>query len=208
MLSTSTQRQSVITLSVVVAILLSLTAGATSVAGQSDTDRQLIVTDTTIDPGETATLQIELDEMSDGLAGYDLQLELADDGVANITDVDYPSTFALASDPEFGPNNQSVGLEAAIADVDTASNVTLATLEIEGVRNGSTAVQIVDANVDAESGDRVTPVRESGEIAVGSTAQASTPTPDSGSSSGVPLLMFGLFVVAVVAVAVAGQEKR
>lgn len=108
------------------------------------------------DPGETA-LTVVLPETPDGLAGYQLTLEV--DG-ATVTGASYPDAYQPTTEPSISSDGQSVALEAAdVSDGIQAGDgdVTLATVTVEGLDGEQPGVSVTDAAIDADGGDRIDP---------------------------------------------------
>jgi len=123
--------------------------------------------------GESRDYQIVLDQAPDGLSGYDLVLSLATPGVAEITNVVYPS-WANINTP-VGTPNQSVLLQAADGNKNEeagATGILLATVTVKGVGDGRTSIIIssVDMDSDKEGTNHITPVVSGGSAIVGNYA--------------------------------------
>lgn len=156
-----------------------VTAGTVGVAAAQDngTEPTVVVTDATADPGDNATVEVVLTAAPDGLAGYETRLGLADGG-ARVVDADYPDRFGLTSDPDIGPDGQTVRLEAADLGDQVgpgAENVTLATLTV-AAGSEETAVTVADLRVDADGGARVSPATDPGRLTVDSETQRTGPS--------------------------------
>jgi PGF-CTERM protein len=172
---------------------LALLAGLLLVGGvgtaTADDGAQLTVTNATVEENETSTLRLALSRAPAGLSGYEVTLELPEDGVAEVRDARYPDAFQLTTDPAISGDGQRVTLEAAVTDTPPgATNVTLATVEVTGTGGGTTAVRVTDAQVDADNGSRVAPDYSSGSVAVEPLANDGADTgsgdgPDGGDSS-------------------------
>ncbi|AQL42549.1 hypothetical protein BV210_07420 [Halorientalis sp. IM1011] len=133
----------------------------------ADDGAQLTVTNATVEEDETRTLRLALSRAPAGLSGYEVTLELAEDGVAEVRNASYPDAFRLTTDPSVSGDGQRVTLEAAVTDTPPgATNVTLATVEVAGTGGGTTAVRVTDAQVDADNGSRVAPASDPGWVAV------------------------------------------
>ncbi|ELY75148.1 hypothetical protein [Natrinema pallidum] len=142
-----------------------LVTGVTTTAGA---DSSLVVADATVEPGETATHRLALTDAPNGLAGFELTLELSTDD-ATISNASYPEVYGKTSDPIVSDDGQSVTVEAAdLTDEVTpgATDVTLATVAVTGPDTGSTTLEITDLQVDADGGSRIEPALEAGTLTV------------------------------------------
>lgn len=185
------------------------TGGATPTAAESD----LVVTDETVESGETATHRIALTDAPDGLAGFELTLELSGDGdTATVTNASYPDAYGKTTDPVVSADGQSVTVEAVdLTDEVTAgaSDVTLATIDVNGIDAGSTALEVTEMQVDADGGDRIDPSLEAGTLTVdnGSASQNESGDSDDGTESepsdSVPGFTGGAAITAIAALAAA-----
>ena len=148
------------------------------VAAQDDaTEPTVAVTDATADPGDNVTVEVVLTAAPDGLAGYETRLSLAD-GDARVVSVDYPDQFDLTTDPDIGPDGQTVRLEAAdLGDRigPGTEDVTLATVTV-AAGSEETAVTVADLQVDADGGARVSPATDPGRLSVDGEPQRTDPS--------------------------------
>lgn len=104
-----------------------------------------------------ATLHVALQDAPDGLAGYEVTLEL--DG-GTVAGADYPDDYQPTTEPAIGADGASVTLEAAdLQDSVTPgdANVTLATVDVEAVGGESPTVELTDAQIDADGGAKIDP---------------------------------------------------
>ncbi|SER71900.1 hypothetical protein [Natrinema salaciae] len=182
-------------------------AGATPAAAES----RLVVTDATVEPGETASHRIALTDAPNGLAGFKLTLELSTDD-ATISDAAYPDTYGKTTPPHVSDDGQSVTVEAAdLTDEVTAgaTDVTLATVEVHGTDAGSTALEVTGMQADADGGDRIAPSLEAGTLTVTDDGSAPTETQSGRSADGterddsIPGFAAGTTIVALAALVVA-----
>ncbi|MGQ3411918.1 hypothetical protein ACT4ML_06600 [Natrinema sp. LN54] len=185
------------------------TATATPTAAGPD----LVVDDAAVESGETATHRLALTDAPDGLAGFELTVELSgDDGTATVANASYPDRYTPTTDPAVSADGQSITVEAAdLTDEVTpgASDVTLATIEVNGTDAGSTALEVTELQIDADGGDRIEPSLEAGTLTVdgGSASQNETGDSDDGTGSdgldSVPGFTGGAAVAVIAALAVA-----
>ncbi|ELY91208.1 hypothetical protein [Natrinema altunense] len=191
--------------------------GSTLVTGATTTsaaDSSLVVADATVEPGGTATHRLALTDAPNGLAGFEITLELSTDG-ATISNASYPDTYGKTSDPIVSDDGQSVTVEAAdLTDAVTpgATDVTLATVAVTGPDTGSTTLEITDLQIDADGGSRIEPALEAGTLTVDDgTADSPSATAggggtgagdsdDDSSSDSVPGFAGGTALVALAAV--------
>lgn len=104
--------------------------------------------------GET-TVEVTLPEAPDGLAGYQLTLELES---GTVTGASYPEAFQPTTEPSIADDGRSVALEAAdVSNAIQASDgeVVLATVSVADAERPS--VTVTDAAIDADGGDRIDP---------------------------------------------------
>jgi len=142
----------------VVAVVAGFAAAGATAPPASPPDEQVTAQNATVGADERTNLSVVLTEAPDGLAGFELTVELDTPGVANVTGVAYPDRFGLRTEPRIGTDRQSVTVEAADLNDSVGpggTDVTLATVGLTGDEGGSTAVSIVDAQVDADGGDRI-----------------------------------------------------
>lgn len=145
-------------------------AGAVT-ATTTATEPSLIVDDATVEPGETATHRLALTDAPDGLAGFELTVELSgDDGTATVANASYPDEYGMTTDPIVSADEQSITVEAVdLGDEVTpgATDVTLATVEVNATDAGSATLDVTDVQIDDDSGDAVVPSIEAGTLTVG-----------------------------------------
>jgi len=139
---------------------------ATDGSGEST----LVVTDSTVEPGTTATHRITLTDAPDGLAGFEVTLELSGDA-ATVSNASYPDAYGLTTEPITSADGRSVTVEAAdLTDEVTpgATDVTLATVEVNATETatGSTTLRVAEPQVDADDGGRIEPALESGTLTI------------------------------------------
>lgn len=198
----------------------------------STTEPGIVVSDATIeaDPGTSAaeTHRVALTDAPEGLAGFNLTLELASDDVATIANASYPDHFGMTTEPSVGADERTITLEAVDLEdaiTDGATDVTLAEITVTGHDAGETELRITDVQVDADGGSAVEPSLEAGTVTVtepaadGSGADSTTdPDPDSdaaddgepddGIADSVPGFTGSLALAALVATAAALVVRR
>jgi hypothetical protein len=168
-------------LAAVGAVVLALCASALTgaAAAQSD-DPTITVSSTTVQPGETATVDVVLTSAPEGLAGYAVDLSVEGDG-ATIAGANYPDAFGLTSEPSIGDDGKTVTLEAADLSENVqpgASEVVLATVELSGERAGETTLSLAPVQFDTDGGGSMSPASDAGTVTVGSVGTDTTATND------------------------------
>lgn len=156
-------------------------ADSTATAGPSASDGSIVVTDATVEPGGTAVHRVALTDAPDGLAGFELTLELSGDA-ATVENASYPDEYRMTTDPVVSDDGKSVTVEAVDLDdavTPGASNVTLATVTVAGAEPGSTALEVTDARLDADGGSRIEPALETGTVTVADGGTGSEPAGES-----------------------------
>ncbi|QLK25917.1 hypothetical protein HYG81_17860 [Natrinema zhouii] len=166
--------------------------GPPSVSGVDTTataaaESTLVVTDATVEPGTTTTHRIALTDAPDGLAGFEVTLELSGDAT-RVSNASYPDAYGLTTEPITSADGRSVTVEAAdLTDEVTpgATDVTLATVEVNATETatGSTTLRVTESQVDADDGSRIEPALESGTLTVGEDGPTAASSQDEGDGS-------------------------
>jgi hypothetical protein len=171
---------------VVAAVVVALAAGALTGAVTAQTDQPTItVSDATVEPGDSATVDIVLTSAPDGLAGYALELTVEGDGAA-VEGASYPDAFGLTSQPKIADDGTSVTLEAADLGENVqpgATEVVLATVELNGEAAGEAGLSVDVVQFDTDGGGQMSPTTEAGTVTVGGGADAETEASDASESA-------------------------
>jgi hypothetical protein len=171
-------------IAVVGVLALALGASALTGAAAAQTDSPTIrVESATVQPGETATVDIVLTSAPNGLAGYAIDLSVGNSN-ALIEGANYPDTFGLTSEPAVSEDGSSVTLEAADLGEQIqpgATDVVLATVEVSSGMSGDITLSVEPLQFDADGGDSVNPASESGTVTV--TAGEDTASTDDGAAA-------------------------
>lgn len=171
-------------IAVVGVLALALGASALTGAAAAQTDSPTIrVESATVQPGETATVDIVLTSAPNGLAGYAIDLSVGNSN-ALIEGANYPDTFGLTSEPAVSEDGSSVTLEAADLGEQVqpgATDVVLATVEVSSGMSGDITLSVEPLQFDADGGDAVNPASESGTVTV--TAGEDTASTDDGADA-------------------------
>jgi|GEM_PF-4985838 len=135
------------------------------------------VADATVTNGETATVAVTLSEAPDGLAGFDVIVEVDDPGTATISDA--------AVDSGMSPSNASIASDGASVQLRAADGnkqfqagdgpFTVATVSLRSEAVGETTLGIAVDQVDDDDGSRIDPAVDGGRLTV-TTADDETPT--------------------------------
>ncbi|WP_408959342.1 hypothetical protein [Natrinema sp. 74] len=176
----------------------------------------IVVSNDTVAPNGTGTHRIELTEVPKGLAGYQVTLAFADDGVATVSNASYPAQYGMTTDPVVTADGRTVTLEAVDLNDDIApgaTNVTLAHVTVTATAAGETDLRVTAVQADADDGSRVDPSLEAGSLTVagnGSSAAESAGTNGGPSanesatpSDSVPGFAVGSALAALATIAVA-----
>lgn len=174
-------------------VLLAVGASALTGAATAQSDSPTIrVQSATVEPGETATVDVVLTSAPDGLAGYAIDLSVGDSN-ALIEGASYPDAFGLTSDPTVSEDGSSIRLEAADLNDQVqpgATDVVLATVEVSSGMAGDITLSVQPLQFDADGGDSVNPASESGTLTVSDDATstaadagADSPTTDAASAA-------------------------
>ncbi|PCR89941.1 hypothetical protein [Natrinema ejinorense] len=169
-----------------VAVTAASGGAAPGIGATAETGSSLVVANATVEPGATATHRIALTDAPDGLAGFEITLELSTDA-ATISNVSYPDTYGKTTDPIVSDDGRSVTVEAAdLTDEVTpgATDVTLATVAVTGTDTGSATLEITKLQVDADGGSRIEPALEAGTLTVDDGTPVSSESGDGDANGG------------------------
>ncbi|QLG27267.1 hypothetical protein HUG10_06780 [Halorarum halophilum] len=138
-------------LGVVLLGLLLVTASAVTVSAAGSTTVSLHAAGSTVEEGETTTIDVVVDNADGGVGTYNATVAVDDPDVASITDVE------LAGDPgldevEIADDGSKVSIRAALMNTTDAGAVTIATITLAGDADGSSDVSLSVATLGDEEG--------------------------------------------------------
>ena len=129
--------------------------------------------------GSTGNVDLILDQVPDGIAGYQLDLSFSEAGVAEFVSVNFPASFNLNSASTLPSSTvKIVGVDLMSQINPGSQNVILATVGISSlVTSGDVMIEISVGELTDAEGDPI-PVTVSGSrVTVGTPTVAPTPTP-------------------------------
>lgn len=129
--------------------------------------------------GSSGHVDLKLDQVPDGIAGYQLDLSFSQSGIADYISVNFPASFNLNSASTLPSSTvKIVGVDLMGQITPGSQNVILATVGISSlVSSGETTMEISVGELTDGNGDPI-PVTVSGsQIIVGTPTVAPTPTP-------------------------------
>jgi hypothetical protein len=134
--------------------------------------------------GQTATVPITLDQAANGIAGYTLDVSVANPSVAEIVGVDYPAWASLSQSTSLPAGEVRLKAVDINREVEAgATNIPIATVTVKSQSAGSTTLQVIPVRLSDDSGGGISaPSAESALTVAGSGSGSSSP--GSGSSSG------------------------
>jgi hypothetical protein len=109
-----------------------------------------------VQPGSTTDVKIIVDELPNGISGYDAKVTLTDPSVARIGKASFPSWAILSNITRISSASvviSGVDLNGVVQPGST--DVLLATITVEGITSGTTQVAIANFNVDDRNGTDV-----------------------------------------------------
>jgi len=118
-------------------------------------------------PGSSQDVQIVMDKVPAGLAGFDITISVSDPEIAEITAVSFPSWGQLPmnySVPSSSVWIKTVDLENKVVSGDT--NVLLGTVTLSGKKEGTTELYIPKTKISADGGSPIDPNVIKGSIKV------------------------------------------
>ena len=151
----------------IIILIISLVSVAL-IASASVSETVKVSSEQISDVGSTANLELTVDQIPTGLAGYNITVSLSDGNVAEIISVDFPSWAVVNSNGSLP--GDSVWLKAAdlMSNINSgANNVPLATLTVRGDNPGNTTVLLTVNQMDGDNdGNVITPDTVSGWISL------------------------------------------
>ncbi|MFC5973467.1 hypothetical protein ACFPYI_19230 [Halomarina salina] len=122
-----------------VTVILSTTTGFVAAATSTDLTAT-IAGDSTVAPGQTATVEIAVTDVDGGVGAADFGVELSSPGVATITDVSVEN--AGSSNNEVASDGQSANLQYAFADTTDTGSIVIAEVTVQATAEGTTDIEI------------------------------------------------------------------
>jgi hypothetical protein len=129
--------------------------------------------------GQTAVIPITFDTVTNGLAGYTVDISVTNPSVAEIIAIDYPGWAALSNSSSLPASEvrlKAVDLNREIQA--GAKEIPIAIITIKSQSSGSTFLQISPIRMDDDNGNSINPP------AIQRTLTVSTPGGESGSGGG------------------------
>ncbi len=120
-----------------------------------------------LSPGSSQNVQIIMDEVPDGLSGFNITISVLDPEIAEITAVSFPSWGMM-------PRNSTIPSSSVwikVSDLDKKvgsgdTNVLLGTITLTGKKAGTTDLNIPKTQISADGGSLINPVIVAGKIHV------------------------------------------
>jgi hypothetical protein len=159
----------------------------------------------TVDPGNVTTFDLVLDSVPHGLAGYEINLSLADTDNAEITSVTYPDWASLNKNSSFPADKVTIsGVDLGHIVQNRSTDVLLATITVRGDSPGSTDILISVKELDADGGSPIKAAVSPGRLTVAETTSAAAPTTDATATESVvpPYLLVTLTLAALAGLSV------
>lgn len=119
----------------------------------------------------TVSGDVVLSDAPDGLAGYEITVEVADTSIVEFTGATYPDVLGPVNQPQIAANGSAVTIAAADTDDRIpagATDIRLGQVEVTAQNPGTTTTTITVDSVDDDAGNRVAPATGVGEVTVAS----------------------------------------
>ncbi|QYZ78858.1 PGF-pre-PGF domain-containing protein [Methanofollis formosanus] len=119
-----------------------------------------------VNAGDETEVPITMSRAPWGLAGYEIDVSVADPEVATITGASYPAwaTLNLSRETDDGLMMRAVDLDDAVHAGD--ENVALGTVRVKGLIGGASDLEIAVRQIDADGGDLVTTTANTSSVTV------------------------------------------
>lgn len=142
-------------------------AASGTVSASQGTTLTLSPPGVTLLPGSTVTYELSINTLPAGLSGYQLDFQLTNPSVGNITGVSFPTWAKLgktSSLPAGRVTVSAVDLGKAISD--GASGTTLVKITVEAVAAGTSNVKIQNVRIDDDHGGYINPDTPTAQLVV------------------------------------------
>jgi hypothetical protein len=127
-------------------------------------------------PGESGTANLSIDSIPSGLSGYRTGLKFTTPGIAEFTDISFPTWAGLNDKTGFPGSEVSFRAADLGGSVEKgAGRTVLATLTIRGITAGTTMVTFSDLLIDDDAEDSVPATAENSTIAVFAVGEVTSP---------------------------------
>ena len=146
------------------ALLLVAAAGASAPVAAAD-DPTVSVEDRALGPDGTATINVSLSHAPEGLAGYAIEVTVADDTAATVADAT-PASLARTTTSVDGNTVTFIGADLDREVKAGSENVSLGSVTVAGEQNGTTAVTVTVTRIDTPDGERLAPRTDPGRVVV------------------------------------------
>ena len=107
-----------------------------------------------IEAGETVEVSLSVDELPDGLSGYELRVDIDKSDVAEIVDVTYPSWSSIEESSSLPGTSIYIKAVDASSQIDPgALDTEIAILTLNGLDGGTTGITVTVSRFDDDDGD-------------------------------------------------------
>lgn len=130
----------------------------------------------TLEPGETATVELVLSDAPDGVAGFDLTVSVGDTDLLRITEIQVADQFGIGEAETTGEGWSVRGADTNDAVESGARAVTLAVITVEAVAAGESEIELQLGQLDDDDGSAITPTVQPIVVSARSTESAASRT--------------------------------
>jgi PKD repeat protein len=117
--------------------------------------------------GNTATVNLVLDDAVVGIAGYNFTFSVADPSVGRITAISFPAWATMHTNTTLPAGSVTYTTLDLMSQIQkNATNVPMGTFTIEGLSPGTTQLNIVNNLFSADGGNKTFPVIQAGTLTV------------------------------------------
>jgi hypothetical protein len=121
----------------------------------------------TLQPGSTVTYELSINTLPAGLSGYQLDFQLTNSAVGNITSVSFPAWAKLSKTSSLPAGRVTISAADIGKSVeDGASGTTLARITVEGVAAGTSNVKLQNIRIDDDHGGYINPDTPTAQLVV------------------------------------------
>ncbi|WP_410510224.1 PKD domain-containing protein [Methanosarcina hadiensis] len=120
-----------------------------------------------VDPVSSQNVQIIMDQVPDGLSGFNITISILDPEIAEITAVSFPSWNTMPESSTIPSSSVWIKALDPLKKVNSGdTNVLLGTITVTGKKAGSTNLDIPTTRISADGGSLITPVVNTGTVRV------------------------------------------